>query len=71
MFYSGKNTKVITWAETAFGLETSATHLHGGILESLWCQKLDHQNRFGFGHLFVVNTDDTHLALHIWSIMRS
>jgi len=70
MFYSSKNTKVITWAETAFGLETSATNLHSGILERLWCQKLDHRNCFGLGQLFGVNTDDAHLALHIWSIMR-
>ena len=32
-FFSGKNAKVSTLAETALGLETSAIHLHGGILE--------------------------------------
>ena len=61
--YSGKNTKVSTLAETAFGLETSAIHLHGGIFERLWHQKIDHQNRVGLGQLLGVNTNDAHLAV--------
>jgi len=60
-FNSGKNTKVSTLVETAFGLETCAIHLHDGILERLWCPKFDNQNCFGPGQLF----GDAHLAHHI------
>ena len=70
MFYGGKNAKVSTLAETALGLENSKIHLHGGILERLWYQKFDNQNRFGLGQLLGVNTSDAHLTLHIWSVVR-
>jgi len=68
--FSSKNTKVSTLAETAFGLETSAIHLHGGIFERLWRQNFDNQNRFGLGQLLGVNTNNAHFAHHIWSVMR-
>jgi len=64
------NAKDSTLTETEFGLETSAIHLYGGILERLWCQKFDNQNRFGLGQLLGVNTGEAHLTHHIWSVVR-
>jgi len=69
VFYSGKNTKVTApWLRPRLG--SRLVLLHGGIFERLWCQKFDDQNRFGLGQLLGVNTNDAHLAHHIWSVMR-
>ena len=47
------NSNVInTLAENALGLETGAIHLHGEILERLWCQEFDNSNRFSLCLLF-------------------
>ena len=70
MSYSGKNTKISTLPETVCGLETSAIHVHGGILERLWCQKFDSQNCFGLIQLLGDNTNDAHLARHVRSVLR-